>query len=298
VERSTQETPTASCLINEEMPMPLVRPTTTPLPDEIYDEWVPLLGEAELKVLLYIVRRTLGFQKGTDAISLTQFARGIVTRDGRVLDRGCGITSRATLIRALTTLEEKGLIIARKGQSKAGGHAVTVYGLSWLPGGAGGETSGGGSDREPCGAARQPGWFATQTALVRAENEGSAPREPTTNSLPTYRQQDRVTRRAPAREASSPAAVACLPPGSAMDDEGVWRAIVDDLTGTMTAENVTQWLAPTRALGRDGDGDTLRVGVPTVLHQHWLDRRLRGKVEAALRRQGYGGLRVIFEVAP
>ena len=46
--------------------MPLTRPTTTPLPDEIYDLWAPQLGEAELKVLLYIVRRTLGFRKATD----------------------------------------------------------------------------------------------------------------------------------------------------------------------------------------------------------------------------------------
>ena len=42
--------------------MPLKRPTTTPLPDEIFDEWAPQLGEAELKVLLYIVRRTPGFR--------------------------------------------------------------------------------------------------------------------------------------------------------------------------------------------------------------------------------------------
>ena len=81
--------------------MPLKRPTTTPLPDEIYDEWAPLLGEAELKVLLYIVRRTLGFGKGSDAISLTQFLGGIVTRDGRVLDHGCGVKSRPNVIRAL-----------------------------------------------------------------------------------------------------------------------------------------------------------------------------------------------------
>src|SRR5690348_7160239 len=104
--------------------MPLKRPTTTPLPDEIYDEWVPVLGEAELKVLLYIVRRTLGFRKGADAISLKQFLGGIVTRDGRVLDRGCGVKSRPNIVRALKSLEDRGLIRTFKTQTAEGDHDV------------------------------------------------------------------------------------------------------------------------------------------------------------------------------
>ncbi len=49
--------------------MPLQRPTTTPVPDEIFDEWLAVLGHAELRVLLYIVRRTFGFDKrGGDTI--------------------------------------------------------------------------------------------------------------------------------------------------------------------------------------------------------------------------------------
>jgi hypothetical protein len=280
----------------KEMPMPLVRPTTTPLPDEIYDEWVPLLGEAELKVLLYIVRRTLGFHKGTDAISLTQFAHGITTRDGRVLDKGCGITSRATLVRALTALEKKGLISARKGRNGAGGRSVTVYGLSWMPGGAGGDPSGGGSHREPPGTARQPGWFSEQTNLVRTENQGGSPAEPTTNSTPTNSQHNRMPTRAPAREPTSPAVLACIPRGDALDGAALWQAVIDDLRGTMTRENLTMWFASAHVVAREED--VLRVGVPSAVHQHWLDRRLRGKVEMALQRLGHGHVRVAFEVRP
>jgi hypothetical protein len=44
------------------------RPTTTPVPDELFDEWLAVLSGAELKCLLYIVRRTLGFKKDADAI--------------------------------------------------------------------------------------------------------------------------------------------------------------------------------------------------------------------------------------
>ncbi len=163
--------------------MALTRPTTTPLPDEIFDEWAPLLGEAELKVLLYIVRRTLGFRKGADAISLTQFASGITTRDGRVLDRGCGITSRATLVRALKRLEEKGLIHMTKERSRAGDRAVTVYALSWDD--ARSAPAPGGSRAELPGTHTQPGWFAAHDEVVLLQNHRGSRREPTTNSPPT-----------------------------------------------------------------------------------------------------------------
>jgi hypothetical protein len=39
-----------------------LRPTTTPTPDEIFDVWLSELTGSELKVLLYIVRRTFGFK--------------------------------------------------------------------------------------------------------------------------------------------------------------------------------------------------------------------------------------------
>ncbi len=65
-------------------------PNTTPVPDVVFDQLLARLGEAELKALLYIIRRTFGFKKDSDTISLNQICKGIVTRDGRVLDRGTG----------------------------------------------------------------------------------------------------------------------------------------------------------------------------------------------------------------
>ena len=47
-----------------------VFPTTTPVPDQLFDELLHRLSGAELKVLLYIVRRTFGFKKQSDDISL------------------------------------------------------------------------------------------------------------------------------------------------------------------------------------------------------------------------------------
>lgn len=62
-------------------------PNTTAVPDAFFDEVAPNLTEAELRIALYIIRRTFGFKKAVDAISFSQFLNGITTSDGRVLDR-------------------------------------------------------------------------------------------------------------------------------------------------------------------------------------------------------------------
>ncbi len=113
--------------------MPFARPTTTATPDEIFEEWVHVLSHAELLALLYVVRRTLGFKKDQDSISYTQFLHGIVTREGKVLDRGCGLRSRTTLAAALRRLEERGLIRSSKTQDARGDRATTRYSL-WFAG--------------------------------------------------------------------------------------------------------------------------------------------------------------------
>src|SRR5436305_13942529 len=81
-------------------------PNTTPVPDELFDTLLAGLSGAELKVLLYICRRTFGFKKERDTISLSQIASGIVTREGKVLDRGTGLSKRHVQ-RALKSLEAK-----------------------------------------------------------------------------------------------------------------------------------------------------------------------------------------------
>jgi len=100
---------------------------TTATPDWLFDDVAPDLDKAPLKVLLYIVRRTCGFRKSADAISLSQFQHGIVTRDGRQLDKGAGVKNRTTLLRALADLEARGLIGHQDALHADGGHATTVY---------------------------------------------------------------------------------------------------------------------------------------------------------------------------
>src|SRR5918996_930350 len=69
-------------------------PNTTQIPNDVFDSLMPHLSGGELKVLLYICRRTFGFRKDSDRISLTQIAHGITTKAGRVLDHGTGLSKR------------------------------------------------------------------------------------------------------------------------------------------------------------------------------------------------------------
>ena len=104
-------------------------PNYTPIPDVFFDEVMCHLTEAELRVALYIMRRTFGFKKRADAISFNQFLKGITTRDGRRLDHGCGIAGRTNLTRALKGLEEKGIVTAQRSISARGDAQTTVYEL-------------------------------------------------------------------------------------------------------------------------------------------------------------------------
>jgi len=274
--------------------MPLKRPTTTPLPDEIYDEWAPKLGEAELKVLLYIVRRTLGFGKGADAISLTQFLGGIVTRDGRVLDHGCGVKSRPNVVRALKGLEDKGLIRASKARTTAGDKDATVYALLWDTDEQPGTIEGGVGKTLP--------WCRANHTVVSEQNHGSSPATPTTNSVSTHRQQDRMPTRGGPHDARTrevgdrhpPAQMEMGQPCAAGDP--LWQAVLTDLRETMTVANYTAWLAATSAEPRTGS--VLTVRVPTAFHEQWLDTKLRSRVEQALNRLGHADIQVVFRTAP
>ena len=105
------------------------KPNYTPVPDELFDEQLPDLSGAELKVLLYIIRRTFGFKKESDNISLNQLLHGITTKEDVVLDRGTGL-SKKTLLETLKNLVEKNLILTERRRSKEKGDEPTTYRLN------------------------------------------------------------------------------------------------------------------------------------------------------------------------
>lgn len=105
-------------------------PNTTQIPDEFLDLHMAFLSGAEVKVMLYIFRRTLGFKRHADNISLNQLLTGIVKRDGTRLDYGTGL-SKSTLLGAIKSLVEKQLIIIEQRQSSERGNEPTTYRLNY-----------------------------------------------------------------------------------------------------------------------------------------------------------------------
>jgi len=77
--------------------MKIVSPNTTDLPNDLVDHWLPLLKEGELKVLLVIIRKTFGWHKQRDRLSLSQ------------LEKITGL-SRRSIIDSVNSLIQKGLI--------------------------------------------------------------------------------------------------------------------------------------------------------------------------------------------
>src|SRR5258708_13748420 len=104
-------------------------PNYTQVPDELFDDLLTDLSGAELKVLLYIIRRTFGFKKTEDNISLSQMLNGITKKEGEVLDKGTGL-SKKTLLAALNTLEEKHIILTERRRSAERGNEPTTYKLN------------------------------------------------------------------------------------------------------------------------------------------------------------------------
>ena len=86
-------------------------PTTTDTPNEFYDiALAEIHNLAELKVVAYVLRRTLSFDKRMDRIALSQFEFGIVTKQGHRLDSGVGM-SHSNIVAGLKRAVEHGWLI-------------------------------------------------------------------------------------------------------------------------------------------------------------------------------------------
>lgn len=153
-------------------------PNTTSFPDVLLDRVMAHVSGAEFKVLAYVVRRTFGFKKNSDTISLDQICHGITRRDGSTLDEGTGLT-RKTAIAALKGLEEKGVITVQRRSSPTKGNLPSSYALRFR---------GGPPDHDPDPRARRDTWRSDDE---QADDEGDVVVEaggPTrTTSNPAYR---------------------------------------------------------------------------------------------------------------
>jgi DNA-binding MarR family transcriptional regulator len=77
-------------------------------PTSLIDFHLPKLTGSEFLVLAYILRRTLGFQKTEDYISISQFSKGAGSKNA-----GVGL-SVVPVVKALKSLETKGFITTEK----------------------------------------------------------------------------------------------------------------------------------------------------------------------------------------
>ena len=96
--------------------MRVSEPTYTQTPNDLFDHWLPHLGEIELKVLLVIMRKTFGWHKADlrDRISISQ------------LEKLTGSTP-SNILKAVNFLVSKGLIL--KEVLGSIGKQVTYYQL-------------------------------------------------------------------------------------------------------------------------------------------------------------------------
>lgn len=96
-----------------------------PIPSLLIEEWLPLLTLPELRCLLYICRRTWGFKKEWDAITIEQFCRGVKNREGKQVDVGIGFGE--TYVRdTLRGLEKRGLIEIKHRKTRAHLYRLTI----------------------------------------------------------------------------------------------------------------------------------------------------------------------------
>ena len=106
-------------------------PNYTPIPDQFFDDLMADLSASETKVLLYVMRRTFGFRRDSDIISIGQMVDGIRTEDGRALDHGTGLSRRA-VINGVNLLVERGVLIATRRVSAETGSQPSSFRLRFV----------------------------------------------------------------------------------------------------------------------------------------------------------------------
>jgi hypothetical protein len=103
-------------------------PNSFQVPNFYADHVMHLLTGAELKVLIYVIRQTIGFGKDDRDISITEFCNGNDRKDckGNPAETGTRL-ARGTAINAVNDLVEAGILLVVSG---SGGPNKTVYAVN------------------------------------------------------------------------------------------------------------------------------------------------------------------------
>ena len=252
-------------------------PNGTIFPDVLLDRVMAHLTGAEFKVLAYIVRRTFGFKKDSDTISLDQICNGIKRRDGSVLDEGTGL-ARKTAVAAIHGLEVKGVIVCQRRSSPDKGNLPTSFALRFKGQPATTPDTNshqGGREITPGGATAgyQPGSLPSP-GLGTIRHPQSTVEQPTASQEDVRGKQELST--APGQP--SPRSPSTVP---AADLAAVWSAVLARLASQVGDVSYRTWLAPTRL--RQLDATVATVEVPHSLAERWIGRHFADAIRAELR---------------
>lgn len=265
----------------------LYPPLYTQTPDAFFDWVAPFLPEIELRVLIYLIRRTLGFKKQGDQVTIDQIAGGIVTREGARLDWGTQLGERSVQ-RALVGLEEKGLIERHRQMDPERGcrpsyirlRLCNQSGADWQSRARAG-SPGRGQAGHQGGAAPDTRGVSAQSPAPRPTRHraGDRPITPRSQakgvSADTHNKQIRRTTDLQ-ETAHAPHTQETGTPDSAESYPDLWALIKEEL-GTVLAPSVyASRVQPTRQLA--GANGTLRVACPDTQTARWLEGRLGRKV--------------------
>lgn len=102
------------------------RKHATRIPDAYFDWIAPHLKDASARVLLFLMRRTYGWRKDADTISISQFCEGFKNADGSQSHFGTGLT-RKSVVLAIRDLSDKGLIEVTEGHAGKRGQPTHSY---------------------------------------------------------------------------------------------------------------------------------------------------------------------------
>ncbi|MGI8915695.1 MAG: DnaA N-terminal domain-containing protein [Chloroflexota bacterium] len=247
-------------------------PNGTIFPDVLIDRVMPHLSGAEFKVLAYVVRRTFGFKKESDAISLDQICNGITRRDGSVLDEGTGL-ARKTAVASIQGLESKGVILCQRRSSPEKGNLPTTFALRFR-----GQASHPPETNLPQGSSEmypQGGEKPHQAGHLPSTAPGTALHSQSTVVQPTVKQESGATTRKVKLTGQVATAVTERTEKAAAAErtvEAIWQEVLVGLAGTIGAVSHRTWLAPTRLVAINDD--TATISVPHALAQRWIERHL------------------------
>jgi hypothetical protein len=266
----------------------LYPPLYTQTPDVFFDWVAPFLPEIELRVLLYLIRRTLGFKKQGDQITIDQIANGIVTRDGARLDWGAQLGERSVQ-RALSGLESKSLIERHKQLDPDRGWRPSYIRLRLC------DQSGQDWQVQRAHRAQAPAPPVTREVSGRSPgtrpsgHQAGVPRHASLSEKPpvrrdTYKIED-LQSTVQQETVADPSPEERVKNGYKPETDGIWAAIKSELATQLAATVYKTRVAPTYQ--DPSVPDCILVRCPDTTTSRWLERQLgRAVAEIAA---GLGG---------